>query len=94
MARPASDGETMTAGERWGARAAELAATFMIGDGLLGLVQPRRHVALWEDAAPGSGLVAPFRGRPGRRRLYAVAQIGIGLALAARQTGRSQAAKP
>ncbi len=70
----------------WGARAAEMAAVFMIGDGLLGLLQPRRHVALWQDDALGSEkLVAPFVDRPGRRRAYALVQIAAGIALAARQ---------
>lgn len=70
----------------WPARAAEMGAIFMVGDGLLGLLQPRRHVALWDRQALGAErLVAPFRSRPGRRRLYALAQIGAGLALAARQ---------
>ncbi len=70
----------------WTRRAAEMAATFMIGDGLLGLFQPRRHVALWEENALGAEkAVAPFRGRPGRRRAYALVQIAAGLALAARQ---------
>jgi hypothetical protein len=69
-------------------RTAELAATFMIGDGLLGLLQPRRHVALWQDRAGGAEwTVRPFVGHPGRRRLYAVVQIAAGLALAARQRG-------
>lgn len=63
-----------------------MAATFMIGDGLLGLLQPRRHVALWEvDAMGAQALVAPFRGRPNRRRAYALVQIGAGLWLASRQ---------
>jgi len=67
-------------------RAAEMAATFMIGDGLLGLLQPRRHVALWQEQAGGAQwLVRPFVGRPALRRAYAVAQIAAGLALAARQ---------
>ena len=35
-------------------RAAEMAATFMIGDGLLGLLQPERHVALWQERAGGA----------------------------------------
>lgn len=70
----------------WTGRAGEMAATFMIGDGLLGLLQPRRHVALWEqDAAGAETLVAPFRGHPGRRRAYAVVQIAAGLWLASRQ---------
>jgi hypothetical protein len=70
----------------WPARAAEMAAIFMVGDGLIGLLQPRRHVDLWKDDALGTeNLVAPFVDRPGRRRLYAVVQIAAGLALAARQ---------
>ena len=70
----------------WSKRAAEMAATFMIGDGLLGLLQPERHVALWEEDALGAELmVEPFRGRAGRRRAYALVQIGAGLWLAARQ---------
>ncbi len=67
-------------------RAAEMAATFMIGDGLLGLIQPRRHVELWQEQAGGAQwLVRPFVGRPTLRRAYAVVQIAAGLALAARQ---------
>ncbi|PCD03597.1 hypothetical protein COC42_04325 [Sphingomonas spermidinifaciens] len=70
----------------WKGRAGEMAATFMIGDGLLGLVQPQRHVALWaRDAMGAEALVAPFRGRPGRRRAYAVVQLAAGLWLASRQ---------
>ena len=70
----------------WGSRAAEMAAIFMVGDGLIGLLQPSRHVDLWKDDALGTEkLVAPFVDRPGRRRLYAVMQIAAGLALAARQ---------
>ena len=68
------------------ARVFEMAAVFMIGDGVLGLTQPRRHTELWEENALGvERTVRPFVGRPGRRRLYALAQIAAGLALAARQ---------
>ncbi|MBD8676949.1 hypothetical protein [Sphingomonas sp. CFBP 13720] len=67
-------------------RAAEMAATFMIGDVLLGLLQPARHVELWQERAGGAErTVRPSVGRPGRRRAYAVLQIAAGLALAARQ---------
>ena len=70
----------------WAARAAEMAAIFMVGDGLIGLLQASRHVDLWKDDALGTEkLVKPFVDRPGRRRLYAVVQIAAGLALAARQ---------
>ena len=76
----------MTIMTPWTARAAEMAAIFMVGDGLIGLLQPRRHVDLWKDDALGTEkLVSPFVDRPGRRRLYAVMQIAAGLALAARQ---------
>ncbi len=69
-----------------GKRSAEMAATFMIGDGMLGLLQPRRHVELWQEQAGGAEwLVRPFVGRPGLRRAYALLQIAAGLALAARQ---------
>lgn len=67
-------------------RVVEMAAIFMVGDGLIGLVQPRRHVDLWKDEALGAEkVVAPFVDRPGRRRLYALVQVAAGLALAARQ---------
>lgn len=65
-------------------RAAEMAAVFMIGDGALGLVQAVRHVDLWRsNVGAVDMLVKPFGGKPGRRRLYGVAQIAAGLALAA-----------
>lgn len=70
------------------ARVVEMAAIFMIGDGLLGLTQTERHTDLWKERALGAEqAVRPFIGRPGRRRLYAVVQIAAGLALAARQRG-------
>ncbi|NLS28006.1 hypothetical protein S2M10_30090 [Sphingomonas sp. S2M10] len=65
-------------------RSAEMAAVFMIGDGMLGLLQPRRHVALWRSNVPAVDmLVRPFAGQPGRRRAYGVLQISAGIALAA-----------
>lgn len=83
MTRPADDHPTPAP---LGARVAEMAAIFMIGDGLLGILQPRRHVDLWRDRAlGGEKLVAPFVDRPRRRQLYGIAQIAAGLALAARQ---------
>ena len=73
----------------WVARTAEMAAIFMVGDGLIGLAQPRRHVDLWKKDALGTEvMVAPFVDRPGRRRLYAAAQIAAGLWLASRQRPR------
>jgi len=64
-------------------RAAELAAIFMIGDGLLGLLQPKRHVDLWRsDVDAVDILVRPFGGHPTRRRAYGLLQCTAGFALA------------
>lgn len=66
-------------------RTAELAAIFMIGDGVLGIAQPERHVDLWRSRrAAADLLVRPFGGQPGRRRIYGVLQVALGLALALR----------
>ncbi|HEX8485664.1 hypothetical protein [Sphingomonas sp.] len=66
-------------------RSAEMATIFMIGDGLLGLLQPHRHVALWRSPVRTvDALVRPFADRPARRRTYGLLQGAAGLALAAR----------
>ncbi len=66
-------------------RTAEMAAIFMIGDGILGILQPERHVALWRsNLAAADMLVRPFGDRPGRRRVYGVLQLAAGIALASR----------
>lgn len=71
------------------ARTLEMAAVFMIGDGLLGLLQPRRHVNLWRsDVGAVDALVRGFDPHPGRRRLYGAVQLTAGLLLAARQRRR------
>ena len=67
-------------------RSAEMAAVFMIGDGMLGLLQPERHVDLWRSRIGAvDTLVRPFGGHPGRRRIYGIVQIAAGIALAAAQ---------
>lgn len=64
-------------------RTAEMAAIFMIGDGVLGLAQSRRHVDLWRSRLePIDRLVRPFGKRPVRRRIYGVVQVATGLLLA------------
>ena len=66
-------------------RTMEMAAIFMIGDGLLGITQPTRHIELWRSRYPSVDLlVRPFEQRPNRRRIYGVLQVAAGLALAAR----------
>ena len=67
-------------------RSLEMAAVFMIGDGILGLLQPERHVELWRsDVGAVDMLTRPFRRHPARRRIYGVLQIAGGIALAALQ---------
>jgi hypothetical protein len=64
-------------------RSAEMAAVFMIGDGLLGLLQPTRHVGLWRsDINAVDVLVRSFTAHSARRRAYGLLQIGAGLILA------------
>jgi len=64
-------------------RSAEMAAVFMIGDGLLGLLQPTRHVDLWRsDVTAVDALVRPFADHAARRQAYGLLQIGAGLVLA------------
>jgi len=64
-------------------RTAEMAAVFMIGDGALGVLQAARHVDLWRSPVRAvDAVVKPFGGRPGRRQLYGLVQIGAGLLLA------------
>ncbi|WP_375391096.1 hypothetical protein [uncultured Sphingomonas sp.] len=73
-------------------RAAEMAAVFMIGDGLMGLLQPERHVGLWRsDVTAVDLLVRPFGGRPGRRRAYGLLQIAAGIALSAQLRRKADA---
>ena len=72
-------------------RAGEMAAVFMIGDGLLGLLQPTRHVDLWRsDVTAVDLLVRPFGDRPARRRWYGALQLAAGVALAAAMRGPSR----
>jgi hypothetical protein len=64
-------------------RSAEMAAVFMIGDGMLGVFQPERHVELWRsDVRAVDILVRPFADHPARRRAYGLLQIAAGLVLA------------
>ena len=62
-------------------RTAEMAAMFMIGNGLLGLVQPERRIALWSSDQPWiDRFVAADRARsPAARRKAALIQLGAGL---------------
>jgi hypothetical protein len=61
-----------------------MAAIFMIGDGVLGMAQPRRHVDLRRSRLhPVDLLVRPFGERPVRQRAYGIVQVAAGLFLPA-----------
>lgn len=65
-------------------RIAEVAAMIMIGDGAIGIAQPKRHIPLWRSEFPPlRAIVSRFDGKPLiRRRMTGLAQIAIGLAAA------------
>jgi len=71
------------------ARALELLALSMIGDGALALLQPERHMRLWRAGPrPWRELVEFFHERPGLTRVVGVGAIAAGLWLAGRQSPR------
>jgi hypothetical protein len=64
----------------------ELAAIAMVGDGVVGLVAPRRHSLLWKFGPDGyQEAIRWFAERPSLVRLLAAAELGLGLMLALRQ---------
>jgi hypothetical protein len=67
-------------------RLLEFCGLMMVGDGALALLKPRGHVALWyEGPRPWRRMLAPLRASPDLTRAFAVAEIGLGLWLAAAQ---------
>jgi len=72
-------------------RMKELAAIAMIGDGVVGLVAPRRHSLLWKLGPEGyQEAIRWFAARPAVVRLLAGAEVGAGLWLALRQYGEAE----
>ena len=68
-------------------RVKECIAMMMIGDGVLGLVAPRRHVELWENGPVWwRKMMDPFVDRPGLTRCVGATLVAGGLWLASRQT--------
>lgn len=67
-------------------RIKELVAIAVIGDGVVGLVAPRRHSLLWKVGPEGyQEVLRWFAERPVLVRVLAVAELGLGLMLALRQ---------
>lgn len=69
-----------------GQRLKELVAILLIGDGVLAVIAPRRHPRLWLPGPPGyKHTLQALRNRPVLKRFLGIAQVGLGLWLAARQ---------
>lgn len=82
LGRSAAMDQTLTLSAK---RTAEMCAIFMIGNGVIGLLTPQRQVSLWRsDVKAVDALVRRFDGRPDRRRLQGLLQLGAGLLLASR----------
>lgn len=75
-----------------GRQTLETFALFLIGDGVVSLLQPQRHAALWRHAPqPIANAAAYFERRPMLSGLVGAAEIGLGLWLAHRQQPRALA---
>ncbi len=71
-----------------GRRITEAVALAAIGDGMMALLRPREHVALWRDGPSWwRKAVGPFARRPGLTRAAGAAGVLLGIWLATRQEG-------
>ena len=69
-----------------GKRTVECFAMMMIGDAALAIVEPRRHVELWESGPRWwRRMMGPFVRRPHLTQAIGVAELAAGLWLAHRQ---------
>lgn len=65
------------------ARIKEFALMVLVGDAVLGIVQPRRHVARWK-VGPWAPVMARAAERPALTRVVAGAELAVGLWYAGR----------
>lgn len=71
-------------------RVTEIAALLLIGDGVVGMLQPRRHARLWRSGPkPYRSAMEPFVRHPGLTRVLGAAEAAAGLWWASRQRSRS-----
>ena len=70
----------------WRNRAEDLFAAFVIGNGVLDLIAPRRRVFLWVFGPERlRKLILWFADHPAAMRLRGIARVGLGIGLALRQ---------
>lgn len=68
----------------------ETAALLLVGDGVVALLQPRRHVRLWRlGPAPWRRLMRAFERRPLLTAGLGALEAALGLWIAARQRPRA-----
>ena len=68
-------------------RLVELGALFLIGDGVMGLLKPRRHSLLWHFGPElARAVTEELADHPKVARSVYLAEVALGIALAARQT--------
>ena len=63
-------------------RVGETVGIGLIGDGVIGLLQPEQHIARWEDGPSWwQRALRPFVGNAKNTRTFAVAEIVVGIGL-------------
>lgn len=69
----------------WSKRALETLAMAMIGDGVLAVLEPKRHIGLWYRGPDAyKKFMDVFLERPGMTRAVGAAEAGLGLWVASR----------
>ena len=70
-------------------RVLEAAGLFLIGDGLIGLVRPRRHSWLWHFGPQLTrAITEELAANPKAARVVYAAELAVGVALCCAQTDR------
>ncbi len=72
-----------------GKRLKELLAVTMIGEGVVGLIEPKRYTLLWKfGPKPFQNMIETIAEHPTLTRISCGVEIGLGLCLALRQTSK------
>ena len=67
-------------------RILETIGMLMIGDGVLGVVEPEKHCRLWQRGPDmWQRMIEPFVHHPGWTRVFGTVEVGLGMWLASRQ---------
>lgn len=69
----------------WAARLGDTVGIVLIGDGVVGLLNPQRHARLWRRGpGPYRQLMDTFVARPGLTRVLSAIELAVGVWLARR----------